>query len=229
MIDGMRLKAIKDSVIQGRTNAEDEGIDDGWAGAPAVVELFNTALAEYNKPEELQELIEALTAAMQIVGEKFASGDYWIPDMLASAQAVGVAMDILKPYLEGTGVQTKGKFVICTVKGDIHDIGKSIVVILLKGAGYDVIDLGMDVSDIRIVDAVHDEEADFLGMSAMLTTTMVQMDAVIRLLEVFDLRDKVKVLIGGSPVDKEYAAAIGADCYCENGFAALKYLEEATA
>jgi 5-methyltetrahydrofolate--homocysteine methyltransferase len=139
--------------------------------------------------------------------------------------AVGAAMEILKPHLEAANVETRGKFVIATVKGDIHDIGKNIVAILLRGAGYEVNDLGIDVPADRIVGVVREEQPDYLGLSALLTTTMTEMPAVIKALEDNDLRGKVKVLIGGAAVSDEYAAEIGADAFCRDGFHAIKVLE----
>jgi len=162
---------------------------------------------------------------MQIVGEKFSTKEYFIPDMLASAEAVGAAMDILKPVLEASNVETKGKFAIATVKGDIHDIGKNIVAILLKGAGYEVNDLGIDVPTERIVKFVREDKPAFLGLSALLTTTMVVMGETIEALKENGLRDKVKVLIGGAAVSDEYAREIGADAYCMDGFHAIKVLD----
>jgi 5-methyltetrahydrofolate--homocysteine methyltransferase len=133
-------------------------------------------------------------------------------------------MDILKPHLEAAKVETRGKFIIATVKGDIHDIGKNIVSILLKGAGYEVKDLGIDVPEDRIVEAVKEEQPDFLGLSALLTTTMTEMPVVIKALEDAGLRDKVKVIIGGAAVSGEYAQKIGADAFCADGFQAINTL-----
>jgi 5-methyltetrahydrofolate--homocysteine methyltransferase len=163
---------------------------------------------------------------MQVVGEKFSTKEYFIPDMLASAEAVGAAMDRLKPLLEASNIETKGKFVIATVKGDIHDIGKNIVAILLKGAGYEVNDLGIDVAKENIVNVVKEEKPDYVGLSALLTTTMVEMKTVIEALEENGLRDKVKVLVGGAAVSDSYAKEILADAYCIDGFHAIKVLEE---
>ena len=162
---------------------------------------------------------------MHVVGEKFATKEFFIPDMLASAEAVGEAMDILKPYLEASDVVTKGKFTIVTVKGDIHDIGKNIVAILLRGAGYEVNDLGINVPAEKIVEVVKEDSPDFLGLSALLTTTMLVMGEVIEALKENGLRDKVKVLIGGAAVSEEYAREIGADAYCVDGFHAIKVLD----
>ena len=217
------IAVLKENVIQGRKTRDDEGLDEGLSGTPGVVELTQSALESKIPPEVI--ITQALTAGMQVVGEKFSTKEYFIPDMLASAEAVGTAMDILKPLLEASNVETKGKFAIATVKGDIHDIGKNIVAILLKGAGYEVNDLGIDVPTEKIVDFVREEEPGYLGLSALLTTTMVVMGEVIEALKENGLRDKVKVLIGGAAVSDEYAQEIGADAYCVDGFQAIKTLD----
>ncbi|RLC95197.1 MAG: cobalamin-binding protein [Chloroflexi bacterium] len=217
------IALIKENVIQGRKTADDEGIDDTLSGTPGVEELTRSALEQNIPPDRL--ITQGLTAGMQVVGEKFSTKEYFIPDMLAAADAVGAAMDILKPYLETSNVETKGKFAIATVKGDIHDIGKNIVAILLKGAGYEVTDLGVDVSTEKIVQYVKEQEPDYLGLSALLTTTMVVMGEVIEALKSNSLRDKVKVLIGGAAVSEQYAEEIGADAYCIDGFHAIQVLD----
>ena len=214
---------IKENVIQGRKTGEDMGIDESLTGTPGVVELTESALAGGITPDKI--ITQALTAGMEIVGEKFSTKEYFIPDMLASADAVGAAMDILKPLLEASNIETKGKFVIATVKGDIHDIGKNIVAILLKGAGYEVNDIGIDVPEDKIVNVVREEKPDYLGLSALLTTTMTEMDVIIKALKENGLRDSVKVLIGGAAVSDEYAKEIGADAFCVDGFQAIKVLE----
>ena len=214
---------LKENVIQGRKTADDEGVDEDMTGKPGVLELTQLALEKNISPEAI--ITQGLTAGMQVVGEKFSTREYFIPDMLASAEAVGAAMDILKPLLEASNVETKGKFAIATVKGDIHDIGKSIVAILLKGEGYEVDDLGIDVPTEKIIKVVREDNPDFLGLSALLTTTMVAMGEVIEALRENDLRDKVKVLIGGAAVSEEYAQEIGADAYCVDGFHAIKVLD----
>jgi len=217
------IAALRENVIQGRKSLEDEGIDEDLTGTPGVVELTQSALDSNIPPTDI--ISEGLTAGMKIVGEKYASKEYFIPDMLASAEAVGAAMDILKPLLEASNVETKGKFGIATVKGDIHDIGKNIVAILLKGAGYEVHDLGIDVPTEKILDFVRDEKPDYLGLSALLTTTMVVMGEIVGALKEGGLRDTVKILIGGAAVSEEYAKEIGADAYCIDGFDAVKVLE----
>ena len=216
------ITLLKENVIQGRKTQDDEGIDEELTG-PGVVELTQSALDNGISPDVI--ITQGLTAGMQVVGEKFSTKEYFIPDMLASAEAVGAAMDILKPLLEASNVETKGKFAIVTVKGDIHDIGKNIVAILLKGAGYEVNDLGTDVPTEKIVEIVREYKPDYLGLSALLTTTMVAMGEVIEALKENGLRDKVKVLIGGAAVSNEYAKEIGADAYCVDGFEAIKVLD----
>jgi 5-methyltetrahydrofolate--homocysteine methyltransferase len=218
------IATIKQNVIQGRKTQDDVGIDDNLVGTPGVVELMQQALDSNVSPQVI--ITEGLTAGMEVVGEKFSTKEYFIPDMLASAEAVGAAMDILKPLLESANVETKGKFAIATVKGDIHDIGKNIVAILLKGAGYEVHDLGTDVPTEKVVEFLREEEPGYLGLSALLTTTMTEMGVVIKALEENKLRSSVKVLIGGAAVSQEFAQEIGADAYCVDGFQAVKVLEE---
>ena len=217
------IALIKENVLQGRKTKDDEGIDEDMIGMPGVLELTQLALKKNIPLETL--IMQGLTAGMEVVGEKFATKEYFIPDMLASAEAVGAAMDFLKPYIEKSDVTTKGKFVIATVKGDIHDIGKNIVSIMLKGAGYEVNDLGSDVPTDKIVEVVREYKPDFLGLSALLTTTMVVMGDIIEALKENGLRDKVKILIGGAAVSDEYAREIGADAYCADGFYAIKVLD----
>jgi 5-methyltetrahydrofolate--homocysteine methyltransferase len=217
------IAQLKENVIQGRKNQQEEGIDEELTGTPGVTELTQMALDKEISPEDI--ITEALTAGMTVVGDKYASKEYFIPDMLASAEAVGEAMDILKPILEAAKVETKGKFAIATVHGDIHDIGKNIVAILLRGAGYEVYDLGADVDTDKIIEFIQEESPDYLGLSALLTTTMTEMGAVMETLKDSSLRDKVKVLIGGAAVSEEYAQEIGADAYCLDGFHAIKVLD----
>lgn len=218
------LEKLKENVIQGRKTKDDMGIDDSLNGTPGVAELVQEAI-EANIP--VQQLItEGLTSGMNVVGEKFSTGEYFIPDMLASAEAVDEGMKLLRPLLEKANVETKGKFLIATVKGDIHDIGKNIVGILIKGSGYEVQDIGIDVPEDKIVEAVREEKPDFLGLSALLTTTMTEMPVVIEALKEAGLRDSVKVLIGGAAVSDEFAKEIGADAFCADAFQAIKVMEE---
>ena len=218
------LERLKENVIQGRKTRDDMGIDESLSGTSGVLELTESALSGDISPESI--IKEALTPGMEIVGEKYSTREYFIPDMLASADAVGAAMDVLKPHLEKSNVATKGKFVIATVKGDIHEIGKNIVSILLRGAGYEVIDMGIDVPEEKIIEVVGEQQPNYIGLSALLTTTMTEMETVIKALKRNKLRDKVKVLIGGAAVSDEYAREIGADAFCADGFQAIKVLEE---
>jgi 5-methyltetrahydrofolate--homocysteine methyltransferase len=217
------IARLKENVIQGRKTQHDEGINEELSGSPGVVELTQAALESNIPPEVI--ITQSLTAGMQIVGEKFGTKEYFIPDMLSSAEAVGAAMDMLKPLLEAAKVETKGKFVIATVKGDIHDIGKHIVAIILKGNGYEVNDLGIDVPKEKIVGIIREERPEYLGLSALLTSTMVEMGVVIEALKENGLRNNVKVLIGGAAVSDAYANEIGADAYCADAFRAIRLLD----
>jgi 5-methyltetrahydrofolate--homocysteine methyltransferase len=217
------IKKIAFNIVQGRVEAEDEGFDEGLEGQPAVTELVEKALEDDVDPKAI--VIDGLTRAMEIVGEKFEREEYLIPDMLASAECVGIAMDIMSPHLLKAGVESKGKFVIATVAGDLHDIGKNIVSIMLKGAAYEVIDLGADVPTTAIVQAVKENQAPYLGLSALLTTTMRVMQEVIDELKEQGLRDNVKVLIGGAPTSQAFADQIGADAHCKDAFEAIDVLK----
>ena len=217
------ISLIRKNVIQGRITQEDEGLDEGMVGQPGVSELINEALSQ---GVSVQDIINGgLTEGMGIVGQKFETKEYFIPDMLASAEAVGVAMELLEPHLAKSGIKSKGKIIVATVKGDLHDIGKNIVSILLRGVGYTVKDLGNDVAPQTIVDIVKKEQPQFLGLSALLTSTMANMDETIQALTESGLRDKIKVIIGGAPVSEEFAKSIGADGYGADGFQAVAVVE----
>jgi len=217
------LRLIKENVIQGRVNQDDEGLEEGMVGQPGVSELTAQDLAQGVGAKHI--ITKGLTAGMDIVGQKFEAKEYYIPDMLASAEAVGAAMEILEPYLAQSGIKAKGKVVIATVKGDLHDIGKNIVSILLRGAGYTVKDLGNDVAPQDIVAAVREEKPQIVGLSALLTSTMTNMKGVIEALTENGLRDEVKVIIGGAAVSEEFAQSIGADGYGADGFDAVRVVE----
>jgi len=217
------ISLIQENVIQGRMTKDDEGIDEEMVGQPGVTELIEKALASGLSIKDI--ITKGLSGGMNIVGQKFEAGEYFIPDMLASAQAVGAAMEILEPYLAGSGVNAKGKIIVATVKDDLHDIGKNIVSILLRGAGYTVKDLGNNVDVQVIVDAVREENPQFLGLSALLTSTMARMADVIQMLEQNGLREQVKIIIGGAPVSEEFAKSIGADGYGADGFQAVAVVE----
>jgi 5-methyltetrahydrofolate--homocysteine methyltransferase len=217
------IKLIKENVIQGRLTREDEGIEAGTAGEPGVTELVEQALDAGIAPLEI--IDKGLTAAMNVVGKKYENEEYYIPDMLASAEAVGAGMELLTPHLAGSGVEQKGKVLFATVKGDLHDIGKNIVSILLRGAGYTVKDIGNNVETADIVTAVQEEKPDYLALSALLTSTMVNMADVIEALEANGLRNGVRVVVGGAPLSREYAESIGADGYGADGFQAVALIE----
>jgi 5-methyltetrahydrofolate--homocysteine methyltransferase len=158
-------------------------------------------------------LNEGLVEGMDIVGVKFKNNECFIPEVLVSAKAMKVGLDILKPRLAEGNVKSRGKVVIGTIQGDLHDIGKNIVAMLLQGAGFEVVDLGADVPIDRFVEAAKNEKADLVGMSALLITTMINMKEVIQGLKEAGLGGDVKVIVGGAPVTRDYADQIGADGY----------------
>jgi len=208
-------------VIKGRRNKEDEDLEGGSVGEPGVTELVEEALKGKIEPKKI---IESINDAMVTVGKKFETGEYFVPDMLASAEAVSVGIDVLEPHLLKGG-KTKEKFVVATVEGDIHDIGKNIFAMMLKGAGFDVIDLGTDVSADEIVKTVKNEDAEIIGigLSALLTTTMENMGVVTERLRAEKLEKNV--LVGGVAVSKEYADEIGA-IYCDDAFEGVDKAKE---
>jgi len=221
------ISLIKENVVQGRVTQDDEGLDEGMVGKPGVTELIDEALTAGIGIRDI--ISQGLSAGMKIVGDKFSTGEFFIPDMLASAEAVGAAMEKLEPHLAESGIKAKGKILVATVKGDLHDIGKNIVSILLRGAGFTVKDLGNDVEPQTIVAAVREEKPQFLGMSALLTSTMTNMQDTIEALKESGLRDGVKVIIGGAPVSEEFAKSIGADGYGADGFQAVETVESLAA
>lgn len=166
-------------------------------------------------------IIKGLQSGMMIVGDKFSSGEYFVPDMLMSARAMKEALAVLKPSLEKTGIPTIGKVVIGTVEGDMHDIGKNIVATFLSGSGFEVFDLGLNVSVASFIETVREKKADILGLSALLTTTMPVMGRVIKALEATGLRASVKVIVGGAPVTPGFADYISADAYAHDGGKAI--------
>jgi 5-methyltetrahydrofolate--homocysteine methyltransferase len=189
-----------------------------------IVGLTRDVLNTGAKPQDI--ISQILQPAMSIVGEKFSSGEYFLPDMLMAARAMNNALTVLKPLLADTGMPTLGKVIIGTVKGDIHDIGKNIVSTFLSGVGFDVIDLGEDIPDSKFVEALKENKADILGLCAMLTTTMPSIGTVIKALNEAGLRSKVKVIVGGAPVTRDYAAHIGADAYAHDGGEAARVCKE---
>ncbi len=199
------LKSIYDSVVEGDNVAVQQQVHaalDAGLGAAAV-------------------LNEGLIPAMAEVGRLFEEGEYFVPEMLISARAMKSAMVFLKPYLLQDGVKYAGKVVLGTVKGDLHDIGKNLVSLMLEGAGFQVQDLGSDVTPERFIAAAIESDADIIALSALLTTTMVNMKSTIDALKEAGLYGKVKVMIGGAPVTESFAHQIGADGYAADASRAV--------
>ena len=171
-------------------------------------------------------LQEALVGGMAIVGVDFRDGILFVPEVLMSANAMKAGMALLKPILTETGAKPVGKVVVGTVKGDIHDIGKNLVGMMMEGAGFEVIDLGINVEADVYIDAIETHEANILGMSALLTTTMPYMKVVIDTMKERGIRDDYIVLVGGAPLNEEFGAAIGADAYCRDAATAVEVAKE---
>jgi 5-methyltetrahydrofolate--homocysteine methyltransferase len=169
-----------------------------------------------------EEIIHRLQAGMEVVGEKYTSGEYFLPDMMKSARCMNLAFEVLKSAMKGAQAASLGKIVIGTVKGDMHDIGKNIVVGFLKGVGFEVIDLGTDVSAEKFCEAIVKEKPQILGLSTLLTTTMHEIGVVVKVLEEKGLRSRVKVVAGGAPVTEGFALRMGADAYGADGGQAIK-------
>jgi 5-methyltetrahydrofolate--homocysteine methyltransferase len=174
-----------------------------------IQRLCKEALEAGIPPYEI--VMEGMSKGMEIVGEKYERNEYFLAELIMAGEVMKEGMNILEPYLKSGEVKKIGKVVIGTVRGDLHDIGKNIVVTLLNAAGFDVVDLGVDVPPEKFVEAVKEHKPHIVGMSALLTTTMVEMENVIKALKEAGLRDKVKVIIGGAPITREFAEKIGAD------------------
>ena len=179
-----------------------------------VPQLVQQGLDQGLAPKEI--LDNGLVAGMDEVGNLFRCGEMFVPDVLISADAMQAGLQVLRPHLIASGTKLIGKIAIATVKGDLHDIGKNLVAMMCEGAGFEVIDLGFDVDPARFVEAVKEHRPDIVGMSALLTTTMRAMAMTIRALQEAGLRDTVKVMVGGAPVDAAFAERIGADGYGSN-------------
>ena len=176
-----------------------------------VAEMTRQALAQNIPAADI--LNQGLIAGMNAVGEKFKNHELFLPDVLLAAKAMYAGMDLLKPQLIKDGIPSRGKVIIGSVQGDLHDIGKNLVAIMLKGAGYEIVDLRNDVAPDKFVTAAEQKAARVIGLSALLTTTMPQMKAVVDLVHERGLTGRIKVIIGGAPVTADYARAIGADAY----------------
>jgi len=189
-----------------------------------VAALVQQALDDGMAPGEI--LSGGLIAGMDEVGKDFKAGELFVPEVLIAARAMHAGMNILRPLLSERDAMGAGKYVIGTVKGDLHDIGKNLVKMMLEGAGFETIDLGTDAGPADFVNAVREHQPHLLGMSALLTTTMVNMKATIEALEEAGLRDSVKIMVGGAPVTKAFAEEIGADAYAPDAASAVDVARE---
>jgi len=201
-------------ILQTISQQLQQGDDDG------VYELTKVAVAQNINPKQI--LDDGLIAGMNVVGELFRKHEIFLPEVLLAAKAMYAGMDLLKPLFIKEGIPNLGKIVIGTIHGDLHDLGKNLVGIMLKGAGFEVIDLGKDVPPEKFIETAEKENAKLIGMSALLTTTMPAMKTVVELLDRKGLKGKIKTIIGGAPVSQEYAKLIGADAYA---FDASKSIE----
>lgn len=199
------MKELYNAILEGQRDVAKKEVEQALAEGvdPAVV-------------------LDAMVTAMGEVGRLFEEGEYFVPEMLIAARAMKTGMEILKPRLVDADIQPVGKIIAGTVKGDLHDIGKNLVCMMLEGAGFQVVDLGSDVSPDAFVAAVKEHKPDFLAMSALLTTTMPNMQTTIDALKDAGVRDEVKVLIGGAPITDAYAEKIGADGYAADASRAVK-------
>jgi len=218
------LEKIKENIIQGRQKKEDRGFtetDRGgnpYSGQPAVDELVKEALKVGIEPAAL---LATVVEARRAVSKRFRAKKYFIPDALASANAADAAIQHLMPFLKKETLRKTAKVILATVKGDFHDIGKNIVGLIFKGEELNVIDLGFDVSEEKIIEKIRQENPQVLGLSALLTTTMAEMGRVIEELKAEGLRDEVKVIVGGAPLSQEFAEEIGADGYAPDAFSGV--------
>ena len=184
-----------------------------------AVEVTNQAIAEGAEPQKI--INEYMIPAMEEIGARFEAGQAFVPNLLMSARAMKGSLDIVKPLLRGDSTASVGKVVIGTVKGDLHDIGKNLVASMLEGCGFEVINLGVDVSSDKFVEAVREHDANIICMSALLTTTMNYMKEVVAAVEAAQLKDRVKIMVGGAPLTEGFARSIGADGYSSNANAAV--------
>ena len=192
--------------------------------APEVKDLVNEGLADGMDPEAM--LYDALIPSLEEVGARFERGDFFVPEMLIAARAMQGALEILRPLLAETGAQTVGTYVMGTVKGDVHDIGKNLVNIMLEGAGFTVHDLGVNVAPEKFIAAIQEYKPDIVGFSAFLTTTMPMFKANINALEKAGIRNDVIVMVGGAPVTQQYADAVGADGYASDASTAVRLAKD---
>ena len=198
------LETLKDAVLKGNAKGAKEALEQALKEKVPVENILN----------------EGLIAGMMIVGKKFKENEYYVPEVLIAARAMNQAMIILAPMIAQAGIKPRAKVAVGTVKGDLHDIGKNLVVMMWKGAGFEVMDLGIDAAPEKFVEAAKNG-AKVIGLSALLTTTMVAMKDVIEALKTAGVRDQVKIVIGGAPVTQSYADEIGADGYAPDAASAV--------
>ena len=179
--------------------------------AKLVKEMVEQALAEGCDPEKI--LNEGLLSGMNVVGEKFKNNEVYVPEVLVAARAMNMGVAVLKPHLAASGVKATGKVCIGTVQGDLHDIGKNLVKMMMEGKGLEVVDLGTDVAPETFVQTAIEQNCQVICCSALLTTTMGVMEEVVKAAEASGIRDKVKIMIGGAPINEDFCKKIGADCY----------------
>jgi len=206
----MDLKEIADNLIKGK--------------APEVKELVQKAIDEGEDVEKV--LNEGLVAGMSVVGSKFKANEFYVPEVLIAARAMKAGMGILRPILAEKNIKGIGTIVLGTVRGDLHDIGKNLVAMMLEGAGFEIIDLGVDVSPEKFIETAKEKKADLVGLSALLTTTMPSMKDVVKAVGDSGLKDKVKVMIGGAPLTQSYADEIGADGYAPDAASAVDEVKQ---
>jgi methylmalonyl-CoA mutase cobalamin-binding domain/chain len=221
----MKEATMADGELDLRTPDDSELVeqmhDDLYDGLKDEIAEGTRILLERNWPAD-KVLNDALVGGMNIVGVDFRDGILFVPEVLMSANAMKAGMEVLRPILSESGIEPMGKMVIGTVKGDIHDIGKNLVSMMMEGGGLEVIDLGINNPVEKYIEALEKHQPDILGMSALLTTTMPYMKTVIDELKARGIRDRYIVLVGGAPVNEEFAKAIGADAYCRDAAVAVE-------
>jgi len=204
------LETIKEMVVGGKYNDIEEQVQRAVDNGIDLNRLIN----------------DALISAMDIVGKRFADSEIYVPEMLVSAKTMKLGLDIIKPLLQSGEALNRGTIVMGTVKGDLHDIGKNLVTMMMEGAGFKIIDLGVDVKIENLIDTVKKEKVNIIGLSALLTTTMPEMQNVIQALEEAGLRNQVKVIVGGAPIDQGFADKIGADGFGADAVEAVQLARE---
>ena len=207
------LETIREMVVGGKFKDIEEAVQQAVDSGTDLNLLIN----------------DALISAMDIVGKRFADGDIYVPEMLVSAKTMKQGLDIIKPLLTAGEAEHRGTIVMGTVKGDLHDIGKNLVIMMMEGAGFRIVDMGVDVKIEDLIDTVKKEEADILGLSALLTTTMPEMQKVIAALDEAGLRNQLKVIVGGAPIDQRFADEIGADGFGADAVEAVQLAREIVA